>query len=44
LDQKWLPGTFPGPGIIIRKIGNAKLDANFEPTKGREVSDHGWAL
>jgi peptidoglycan/LPS O-acetylase OafA/YrhL len=39
------PERFPTlPGIDIRKIGNAKLDANFKPTRGMEVSDHGWAL
>ena len=39
------PDRFPAlPGIDIRKIGEAKLDANFKPTKGMEVSDHGWNL
>ena len=39
------PERFPPlPGIDIRKIGEAKLDADFKPTKGMEVSDHGWNL
>ena len=39
------PDRFPAlPGIDIRKIGEAKLDADFKPTKGMEVSDHGWNL
>ncbi|MET4277721.1 MULTISPECIES: acyltransferase family protein [unclassified Bradyrhizobium] len=39
------PERFPPlPGIDIRKIGDAKLDADFKPTKGMEVLDHGWTL
>jgi hypothetical protein len=39
------PDRFPAlPGIDIRKIGEAKLDADFKPTKGMEVLDHGWTL
>ena len=39
------PERFPPlPGIDIRKIGEAKLDADFKPTKGMEVLDHGWTL
>jgi peptidoglycan/LPS O-acetylase OafA/YrhL len=39
------PDRFPPlPGIDIQKIGNAKLDADFKPTKGMEVLDHGWTL
>ena len=39
------PERFPPlPGIDIRKIGEAKLDADFKPTKGMEVSNHGWTL
>ncbi len=39
------PERFPAlPGIDMRKIGDAKLDADFKPTKGMEVTDHGWIL
>jgi peptidoglycan/LPS O-acetylase OafA/YrhL len=39
------PERFPAlPGIDMRKIGDAKLDADFKPTKGMEVIDHGWTL
>ncbi len=39
------PERFPPlPGIDIRKIGDAKLDADFKPTKGMEVLDQGWTL
>jgi hypothetical protein len=39
------PERFPAlPGIDIRKIGNASLDADFKPTHGMKVSDHGWIL
>ena len=39
------PDRFPPlPGIDIRKIGEAKLDADFKPTKGMEMSNHGWTL
>lgn len=39
------PERFPPlPGIDIQKIGDAKLDAEFKPTKGMEVSNHGWTL
>ena len=39
------PERFPPlPGIDIRKIGEAKLDAEFKPTKGMQVIDHGWTL
>ena len=45
----WTKGGFPErfpalPGIDIRKIGDAKRDADFKPTKGMEVLDHGWIL
>src|SRR6478672_5118032 len=39
------PDRFPTfPGIDMRKIGDAKLDADFKPTKGMEVLDHDWTL
>ncbi|MGY8685946.1 acyltransferase family protein [Bradyrhizobium sp. UFLA05-153] len=45
----WTNGGFPErfpplPGIDVRKIGDAKLDADFKPTKDMEVSDHDWTL
>jgi peptidoglycan/LPS O-acetylase OafA/YrhL len=45
----WVKSGFPErfpplPGIDIRKIGNAKLDADFKPTRDMEVIDHGWIL
>ena len=45
----WTKGGFPErfpplPGIDMRKIGDAKLDADFKPTKDMEVSDNGWTL
>lgn len=40
-----LPERFPPlPGIDIRKIGDAKRDADFKPTKGMKVLDHDWTL
>src|SRR3954447_1641573 len=43
--QNGFPERFPSlPGIDLRKVGNAKLDANFKPTNGMEVLDRGWAL
>ncbi|WP_051677422.1 acyltransferase family protein [Bradyrhizobium sp. URHD0069] len=39
------PERFPAlPGIDMRKIGDAKLDADFKPTKGMKVLDHDWTL
>ena len=39
------PERFPAlPGIDMRKIGDAKLDANFKPTKGMEVLDRDGIL
>jgi peptidoglycan/LPS O-acetylase OafA/YrhL len=39
------PERFPPlPGIDVRKIGNAKLDADFKATQGMRVSDHDWVL
>lgn len=39
------PERFPAlPGIDIRKIGDARLDADFKATKGMEVINHGWTL
>lgn len=39
------PERFPQfPGVDVRKIGNAKLDADFKPTPGMDVSDHDWTL
>ncbi|MET4426573.1 acyltransferase family protein [Bradyrhizobium sp. RT3a] len=39
------PERFPSlPGIDVRKVGNARNDADFKPTTGMEVSDHGWIL
>jgi peptidoglycan/LPS O-acetylase OafA/YrhL len=39
------PDRFPPlPGIDIRKIGEAKLDADFKPTQGMEVLDLDWTL
>jgi len=45
----WTQGGFPErfpplPGIDVRKIGDAKLDADFKPTKGMAVSNHDWTL
>ena len=45
----WVKSGFPErfpplPGIDIGKIGNAKLDADFKPTRDMEVRDHGWIL
>lgn len=45
----WTRGGFPErfpllPSIDVRKIGDAKLDADFKPTKDMEVSDHDWTL
>lgn len=45
----WIKGGFPErfpplPGIDIRKIGEARLDADFKPTKGMEVLNYGWTL
>ena len=39
------PERFPAlPGIDMRKIGEAKLDADFKLTKGMEVLDLDWTL
>jgi peptidoglycan/LPS O-acetylase OafA/YrhL len=39
------PERFPAlPGVDMRKIGDAKLDADFKSTKGMKVTDHGWTL
>src|SRR4051794_22392012 len=39
------PERFPPlPGIDIRKIGDAKRDADFKPTKGMEVLNDDWTL
>jgi peptidoglycan/LPS O-acetylase OafA/YrhL len=39
------PDRFPPlAGIDIQKIGNARLDADFKPTKDMKVSNHGWTL
>ena len=39
------PERFPPlPGIDVRKISDAKRDADFKPTKGMEVSNHDWTL
>ena len=39
------PERFPAlPGIDIRKIGEAKLDADFKLPKGMEVLDLDWTL
>jgi peptidoglycan/LPS O-acetylase OafA/YrhL len=39
------PERFPPlPGIDIRKIGDAKLDADFKPTKGMVLQNHDWTL
>jgi peptidoglycan/LPS O-acetylase OafA/YrhL len=45
----WTNGGFPDrfpslPDIDVRKIGEAKRDADFKPTSGMEVSDQGWIL
>jgi peptidoglycan/LPS O-acetylase OafA/YrhL len=42
----WSKGGFPErfpqlPGIDVRKIGSAKLDADFKATDSMDVSDHG---
>jgi peptidoglycan/LPS O-acetylase OafA/YrhL len=39
------PERFPAlPGIDMRKIGDAKRDADFKTTKDMEVLDHDWTL
>ena len=39
------PERFPPlPGIDVRKIGDAKRDADFKPTKGMEVLNDDWTL
>jgi peptidoglycan/LPS O-acetylase OafA/YrhL len=39
------PERFPPlPGIDIRKIGDAKRDADFKATKGMKVLEHNWTL
>jgi peptidoglycan/LPS O-acetylase OafA/YrhL len=39
------PERFPAlPGIDVRKIGDAKLDANFKPTRDMDVSNHDWTM
>jgi peptidoglycan/LPS O-acetylase OafA/YrhL len=39
------PDRFPPlPGIDIRKVGDAKLDPAFKPTKGMEISNYGSIL
>jgi hypothetical protein len=45
----WTKGGFPErfpplPGIDVRKIGDARLDADFKPTRDMEVSDHDWTF
>ncbi|HWW48381.1 MAG TPA: acyltransferase family protein [Xanthobacteraceae bacterium] len=45
----WAGGGFPErfpslPGVDVRKIGNAKLDADFKPTAGMAVTRHDWTL
>jgi peptidoglycan/LPS O-acetylase OafA/YrhL len=42
----WIEGGFPGrfPGIDMQKISQARLDANFQPTKGMKVIDHDRTL
>ncbi|MDI1266957.1 MAG: acyltransferase family protein [bacterium] len=43
--KEGLPERFPPlPGIDVRKIGIARLDADFKPTTGMKVLDHGWPL
>ena len=45
VDQWRFPDRFPSlPDIDVRKIGEAKRDADFKPTSGMEVSDQGWIL
>jgi peptidoglycan/LPS O-acetylase OafA/YrhL len=42
-SKSGFPERFPPlPGIDVRKIGEAKLDADFKPTKGMEVLDDHW--
>ncbi|MGY8709817.1 acyltransferase family protein [Bradyrhizobium sp. 18BD] len=39
------PERFPPlPGVDVRKIGDARLDADFKPTSDMEVSDHDWTF
>ena len=39
------PERFPQlPGVDVRKIGDAKLDADFKTTPGMDVSNHDWTL
>jgi len=45
----WVKAGFPErfptlPGIDVRKIGEAKADADFKPTNGMEVTNLGWIL
>jgi len=45
----WIKGGFPNrypslPGIDVQKLGNARLDPEFQPTKGMEVADRDWTL
>jgi len=42
----WIDNGFPErfPGVDLRKISEAKVDADFQPTKGMEVSDHDRTL
>ena len=42
----WSAGGFPGrfPGLDIRKISEAKVDADFQPTNGMEVFDFNRTL
>jgi peptidoglycan/LPS O-acetylase OafA/YrhL len=42
----WTKSGFPEryPGLDMQKISKAKLDADFQPTKGMEVFDHDGTL
>ena len=45
----WVKSGFPErfpplPGIDVRKIGDAKLDADFKSTRDMEVIEHDWIL
>lgn len=45
----WINDGFPMrfaqmTGVDVQKIGGAKLDAEFKPTKGMAVNDDGWIL
>jgi len=43
--ESGFPERFPPlPSIDVRKIGDARLDADFKPTSGMDVTDRDWTL